>query len=79
MKLPEIKRLVKDYSLAQLQQAEQDLLNEEALQIEVVGEDEGEQLTHIIGALEIAQNVASGMAEKDALRSFTQRVRNSIS
>lgn len=79
MKLPEIKRLIKDYSLAQLQQAEQDLLNEQPLQIEVVGEDEGEQLTHIIGAIEIAQNVEEGMAEKDALRSFTQRVRNSIS
>jgi hypothetical protein len=79
MKLPEIKRLVKEYSLAQLQQAEQDLLNERQLQIEVVGEDEGEQLTHIIGALEIAQHIEGGMAEKDALRSFTQRVRNSIS
>lgn len=79
MKLPEIKRLVSEYSLDQLKQAEQDLLNENALRIKVVGDDEGEQLTHIIGAIEIAQHVAQGMAEKDALRSFTQRVRNSIS
>jgi hypothetical protein len=79
MKLPEIKRLVKTYTLSQLQEAEQDLLNEAPLKIEVVGDDEGEQLTHIIGATEILQHIAEGMDERDALRAFSLRVRNSIS
>lgn len=79
MKLPEIKNLVKTYSLAELQAAEQALLNEEAPAIDIAGEDEGEQLTHVIGAIEILQHVANGMDEKTALRTFSQRVRNSIS
>jgi hypothetical protein len=79
MKLPVIRKIVKEYSLDELRAAEQALLNEEAIEIEVEGEDEGEQLTHIIGAIEILENIAGGMSDKDALRAFSQRVRNSIS
>jgi hypothetical protein len=79
MKLPVIRKIVKQYSLEELQAAEQDLLEEKPLNIEVEGEDEGEQLTHIIGAIEIKQNVANGMSDKDALRAFSKRVRDSIS
>ncbi len=79
MKLPVIRKIVKEYSLDELRTAEQALLNEESIAIEVEGEDEGEQLTHIIGAIEILENIAGGMSDKDALRAFSQRVRNSIS
>ncbi len=79
MKLPVIRKIVKEYSLDELRTAEQALLNEEPMAIEVEGEDEGEQLTHIIGAIEILENIAGGMSDKDALRAFSQRVRNSIS
>lgn len=78
MKLPAIKKLVANYEVAQLEAAENALLEEATLEIEVDGDDEGEQLTHIIGALEIKRAMENGTPEKDALRAFTQRVRNSI-
>lgn len=38
----------------------------------------GELITDICGALEVHHNVANGMAEKDALNSFAQKVLGSI-
>lgn len=38
----------------------------------------GEIITNICGALEVHANVANGMAEKDALNSFAQKVMGSI-
>ena len=38
----------------------------------------GEMITNICGALEVHANVANGMAEKDALNSFAQKVMGSI-
>ena len=79
MKLPVIKTLVKTHSLEELKAAEDALLNEQQPAITIDGGDEGEQLTHVIGAIEILQHIADGMDEKTALRTFSQRVRNSIS
>lgn len=79
MKIAVIKSLVKSYTISELEEAEGAILNEEEPQVEVEGDDEGEQLTHVIGALEIKRNMESGMKENEALRGFTQRVRNSIS
>lgn len=78
MKLPAIKKLVETYSLEDLRKGEEALLNEQTLPIEVEGEDEGEQLTHIIGAIEVLEKVEQGEDPKNALREFVQRVRNSI-
>ncbi len=79
MKIPAIKKLVKEYDIEQLRAAEAALLEEQIPAIEVIGDDEGEQLTHLIGAIAIKNNIANGMKENDALRAFTLRVRNSIS
>lgn len=79
MKVPVIRTLVKTYSIEELRAAENALLEEQPLAIEVGGDDEGEQLTHIIGAVEILENIQNGMKEGEALRAFTSRVRNSIS
>ncbi|MDO5615310.1 MAG: hypothetical protein Q4G16_03910 [Cruoricaptor ignavus] len=38
----------------------------------------GELITNICGALEVHNNVANGMSEKDALNSFAQKVLGSI-
>ena len=38
----------------------------------------GELITNICGALEVHANVTQGMAEKDALNSFAQKVLGSI-
>jgi hypothetical protein len=80
MKLPAIKKLVENYTLEDCQEAEQDLLNGEPLKIEVEGGDEGEQLTHILGAIDIHQRIIGENKDpKVAIREFFERVRNSIS
>jgi hypothetical protein len=80
MKLPVIKQLVELYTLDQLQQAEEQLLNEQPIAIQVDGDDEGEQLTHILGAIDVLERVKNENKDKStALREFFQRVRNSIS
>lgn len=79
MKIATIKNLVANESLQSLEKAEFALINNGMLEIAVEGDDEGEQLTHLMAAIEIKQNIATGMPEKDALRAFTLRVRNSIS
>lgn len=80
MKIPVIKKLVEVYDIETLALAEQAILNEELPPIIVDGDDEGEQLTHVIAALEIHRNMAAESLDmKTALRNYTRRVRNSIS
>lgn len=80
MKIPEIKRIVELYSLDQLAQAEENLINEELPNVEIGGEDEGEQLTHVIAAIYIKSKIAEEKIDfKSALRQYTNKVRESIS
>lgn len=79
MKIPSVKKLVENYTLAEVTLAEAAILDGEKPQIEVEGEDEGEQLTHAFAAKYILEMMAEGMEFKLALREFTQKVRNSIS
>ena len=79
MKITAIKKAVKLFTTAQLQEAEQALYEEQMPLIDIEGDDEGEKLTHVLAALEIKENMAKGMEFKEALRAYTQRVRNSIS
>lgn len=79
MKIAAIRKLLK-VDIDVLRKAEEDLAEELPLEIEVEGDDEGDQLTHLFGAIWIKEQVESGeMDEKTALRAFTQKVRNSIS
>lgn len=79
MKIPVIKKLVEIESYENLLKAEEALLNEEKLQIEVEGEDEGEQLTHIIAARWIQEKMKEENVDfKTALREYTKKVRESI-
>jgi hypothetical protein len=80
MKIPVIKKLAETHSLKELQAAEEALYNEETLAIEVMGDDEGEQLTHLLAAVYIKEHMAENGSElKAALRAYTVKVRNSIS
>lgn len=80
MKVPALKKLVENYTLQQCIDAEQQLLEGEKPTIEIEGEDEGEQLTHILGAIDILTRVKEeGKDIKTATREFIDRVRNSIS
>jgi hypothetical protein len=79
MKIAAIKELVEKHDIATLQQAEELLCNGEALPIEVKGDDEGEQLTHILAAAEILAAMQNeGKDLRTALREFSERVRKSI-
>jgi len=80
MKIPAIKKLVETYTIAELNAAEENLVEGEKLAIEVEGQDEGEVLTHIIAAVWILEEMkAKDMDFKDALREYTKKVRESIS
>jgi hypothetical protein len=80
MKVPEIKRLAENYKAPQLRAAEEALLEGLPLPFEVHGDDEGEQLTHILAALHIVEDIDNnGIEFRAALRKYTERVRNSIS
>jgi len=80
MKIPVIKLIASQYSIKELDAAEEAILNEENPAIQIEGEDEGEQLTHIMAAREIrTQMEKDGIDLNRALRNYTLRVRNSIS
>ncbi|MFN4972003.1 MAG: DUF6952 family protein [Bacteroidota bacterium] len=80
MKVAAIKKLVEQYTLEQCRKAEQSLMEGEVPEIEIEGADEGEQLTHVLGAIDILEHVAlEGKDIKVAMRDFIERVRNSIS
>lgn len=79
MKIPAIKKLVENYNLAQLQEAEAALLEEQVPAIAIEGDDEGEQLTHVLASIYIKDKMEHHNTPfNQALRDFSQRVRNSI-
>ncbi|MFN4234635.1 MAG: DUF6952 family protein [Bacteroidia bacterium] len=80
MKLPIIKQLAETYTIEQLKAAEEAILNEQKPEIKIEGSDEGEQLTHVIAAISILEDMNKNKVDiRTALRNYTQRVRNSIS
>jgi hypothetical protein len=80
MKMSVIKKVAQEYSLEQLQAAENALYEEQSLEIEVEGEDEGEQLTHVLAAIFVKEHMAeTGEDMRKAIRAYSQKVRNSIS
>jgi hypothetical protein len=79
MKIPAIKKLVETQTIETLRQAEELLLEEQQPGFEIEGADEGEQLTHVFGAIWILNHMQDhGSDFKTALREFTQKVRVSI-
>lgn len=80
MKTTAIKKLVETYSIVQLQEAENAMTEEQKPAIEIEGDDEGEQLTHVLASIYIKTKMEKeGLAFNLALRDFSQRVRRSIS
>lgn len=79
MKIQAIKKLVESHSLHEIIQAEELILDGKVSEIQVDGEDEGEQLTHVFAARFILEKMKNGVDFKDALREFSQKVRTSIS
>ncbi len=80
MHIPSIKKLVETVSLEELMKAEESIIEELPLVIEIPGNDEGEQLTHVMAAIWILECLKTNpsLQFKDALREYTQKVRSSI-
>lgn len=79
MKLPAIKELVAHATLEQLTAAEAALLDGQTPELTIGGDDEGEQLTHVLAAIWVLQHMQeTGTDAATALRLYTQRVRQSI-
>lgn len=80
MKLPVIKQLVNDHSVEVLNKAENAILEEQKPAIEIEGEDEGEQLTHVMAAIWIKRDMEeNNVPMAKAIRNYSQKVRISIS
>ena len=79
MKIADIKYLVETYSLEQLRAAENSIIEEQRPDIEVPGNNEGEQLTHLYGAIWISDEIKTkDIKLAKAVRAFSQKVRKSI-
>jgi hypothetical protein len=79
MKIAAIKKLTEIYSSDELMKAETRMMEGEQPSIAVEGDDEGEQLTHIIASIWILEEMRSKKMDfKEALREYTKRVRESI-
>lgn len=80
MKIPAIKKLVETQEVHALMAAEAAIIDEQPIEIEVDGEDEGEQLTHILAAIWILNHMQETSEDfKTSLREYTKKVRVSIS
>ena len=80
MNISAIKKLVESHDLVTLQQLQNELEEEKELSHEVEGEDEGEKLTHLLGAIWIKEQMFEKASDfKTELRNFTSRVRGSMS
>lgn len=80
MNIPAIKKLVENYELEQLEQAEEKLAEEQDPDIPVEGVDAGEKLTHAIAAVWVKKKMAEDdLPAGKAIRAYTQKVRKSIS
>lgn len=80
MRIPAIKKLIENYTLEQIDEAELAIIQEQTPAIEVAGDDDGEQLTHLMAAKWIIDHIRNHDVDfKTALRAYTQKVRNSIS
>ena len=79
MHIPTIKKLIESTDLADLKMAEEAILEEQSPAIEIPGDDEGEQLTHVIAAIWIKEDMeVNGTKLMESLREYTKRVRKSI-
>jgi len=79
MNITSIKKTVDAFTMEQLIQAEQDLLNDIPLQVDIEGYDEGEKLTHILAAIFCKHEMEKQEINiNQAIRLYSQRVRGSI-
>jgi hypothetical protein len=80
MQIPVIKELVTEHASEVLEAAEEAILEGRSPVINIDGEDEGEQLTHIMAAIWVKKEMEKeGIPLNKAVRNYTVKVRKSIS
>lgn len=79
MNISIIKKLAEEQPLDLLKEAEHCLTEGLELPFAVEGSDEGEQLTHLLAAIWIKEEMLKGTDLRSAIRLYSQKVRNSIS
>lgn len=80
MKILAVKDLVEIYDDVQLAAMEESIMKGLEPDKPIPGDDEGEQLTHILAARWVMQTVqATGCDVMTAIRQYSQRVRKSLS
>ena len=75
MRPSEVRRLAEVFGVEALGAAAEAIEAGEPLPIEVAGDDEGEQLTHLMLAQELRAAVDAGAEPRAAFRAVMQRVR----
>jgi hypothetical protein len=79
MQVPVIKKLVETYSVEVLEGAEEAILEELQPEIKIEGEDDGEQLTHVMAAIWTLEKMENDQIPfGKAMREYTAKVRESI-
>ncbi|MFT7590693.1 MAG: hypothetical protein ACI9UJ_000604 [bacterium] len=79
MHIPTIKKLIESTDFAALKSAEEAILEEQTAVIDIPGKDEGEQLTHVIAAIWIKEDMeTNGTKLMESLRENTKTVRKRI-
>jgi hypothetical protein len=76
MKLIAIRRLVENYTIDQLQQAEFDIIQEKSLSILLDGKDQAEKLSIVIAAVWILEEMKEGHDFKEAFCQYAKKVRD---
>lgn len=80
MKIPAIKKIVEAHTINELIEAQTAIIDEQPLQIEIEGDDDGEKLTHVMAAIWIMNAMQDHQLDfNSALREYTKKVRASIS
>jgi len=79
MNINTVKQLAEEFDVSVLQQAHDDIVEERTTSITISGEDEGERLTHVMGAMWVLNTMnEQRIPMSDAVRQYAQRVRASI-
>ena len=79
MKPAECRRLATERSNAELAKAAEALSEERDPGFEVVGDDHGDKLTHVLLAMRIRDRIDAGVDPKDAFREVMSGVREVLS
>jgi hypothetical protein len=79
MQVPVIKKLVKNYSIEDLEEAEEAIIEELKPKIKIEGKDDGEQLINVMAAIWVLEKMENDQIPfGKAMREYTTKVSESF-